>query len=540
MSNSKFEFPKFNQTTQVGGIGGRKITCILSHDGKNVTEVTETHRNVYKMLLTFLHPNARPREPTNLDEVLKTLAERMGVFPNGVYVMDNDEAKKHLEVSAEHMGERAILVYHGTKGEHVEGILGAGELRVPANPERKLNSWGVGVYLAAKSDLSCTYAGNPFSEDGAVVFTAEMVVGNTVVGGTQKRFENMSRADGRRIDTMVNRMQGPTIFVKRDGSSQLALQCCIVWKSNEGVLARQGLPAVEKMYDFNSASRHSRIAWVQTQLKATAAAPAPTPAVTPAPAAPAAAAAAPAGAAAASVKAPLPAAGQAAAAAAGQAAAEQLRAAFVQVLQQAAAPAGAAAAEGAAGGASGGAAAGGVAAGATAAAVPLPPKRVHISDSCVSAGKKYTKDDIVYVSRSTFNRHVYGTVDGNSHRAVVLMTVQNGPTYSVIVSPEDAALRRRVAARNANLGVTVFTSTVVPGHTYTVPADAMVLACSCLVAPAPAVAVAPAATVAVAPTAAVTPAPATGCAAAGGTAAAVLLPPKRVHISDSCVSAGKK
>jgi hypothetical protein len=151
-------------------------------------------------------------------------------------------------------------------------------------------------------------------------------------------------------------------------------------------------------------------------------------------------------------------------------------------LQQAAAPAGAAAAEGAAGGASGGAAAGGAAAGATAAAVPLPPKRVHISDSCVSAGKKYTKDDIVYVSRSTFNRHVYGTVDGNSYRAVVLMTVQNGPTYSVIVSPEDAALRRRVAARNANLGDTVVTSTVVPGYTYTVPRDGMVVACSCLVA----------------------------------------------------------
>ena len=231
-------------------------------------------------------------------------------------------------------------------------------------------------------------------------------------------------------------------------------------------------------------------------------------------------------------------------AATGQAAAQELRAAYVQGLQKTAVavtvtPAGTAAV-----------------ASTTAAAPTAPaaktaaPKRVHISPKCWSARKQYSAGDTVWVSRNTLNRHVYGTLDDSVHRAVVQMTVQNGPTFSVIVTPEDDTVRLRVAARNANLGDTVFTSTVVPGYTYTVPKNAVVLACSCLVA-APAV-VTPAGSGAAAgapagapagagtpagagaPTPAPTPAPAPDPAAVFAPVPAVALSAADAHVCAAC------
>ena len=537
MSNSKFALPKYGEKAKVGK---HVVECVFYHDGNDVTMVAEGHKNVNRLFLQFLHPNDRPAD---LTQVLKVLASKVGVFPAGVYIMDNHETKEHLAVSAKHMGEQPRTVYHGTKWEYVEGILGAGELRIPPHASRYVMQHGIGVYLGVVPYTSSQYAQDPMSKDGAVLFIAEAVIGRTAVAGRLVRPEDWGEPGGPRIDTAVNKKDSPSILVKPDGSSQLAIQCMVVFRSSTEFLERQGLPVVRKMMDFNRHFANTRNAWVQAQ-DAQSAAPA--------------AIAAPAaqslvgglvgtfvgpfgGAGDASIRAPLAAPTPAAT---GQAAAQELRAAYVQGLQKTAVavtvtPAGTAAVASTT-----------VAAPTAPAAKTAAPKRVHISPKCWSARKQYSAGDTVWVSRNTLNRHVYGTLDDSVHRAVVQMTVQNGPTFSVIVTPEDDTVRLRVAARNANLGDTVFTSTVVPGYTYTVPKNAVVLACSCLVA-APAV-VTPAGSGAAAgapagapagagtpagagaPTPAPTPAPAPDPAAVFAPVPAVALSAADAHVCAAC------
>ena len=331
MSNSKFALPKYGDKAKVGK---HFVQCVFYHDGNEVTMVAEGHQNVNRLFLNFLHPNDRPAD---LTQVLKVLASKVGVFPAGVYVLDNDEAKEHLAVSAKHMGEQPRLVYHGTKWEHVEGILAAGELRIPPNASRYVMHHGIGTYYGVIPYTALQYTQDPMSKDGAVLFTVEMVIGETDVVGRLVRPEDWRKSGGPRIDTAVNKKDSPSILVKPDGSNQLAIQYMLVFRSSTEFLEKQNLAVVRKMMDFNRHFANSRNAWVQTQ-DAAIAAPA---LVAPAIAAPAAQAPVGGlvgtlvgpfgGAGAASVRAPV-----AAAAPAGQAAAEQLRAAYVQGLHFAA------------------------------------------------------------------------------------------------------------------------------------------------------------------------------------------------------------
>ncbi len=106
MSNSKFALPKYGDKAKVGK---HFVQCVFYHDGNEVTMVAEDHQNVNRLFLNFLHPNDRPAD---LTQVLKVLASKVGVFPAGVYVLDNDEAslfaaeqkKRRKQQKQQHMG----------------------------------------------------------------------------------------------------------------------------------------------------------------------------------------------------------------------------------------------------------------------------------------------------------------------------------------------------------------------------------------------------------------------------------------------------